>query len=192
MFPCLSSLLDLESWSMEMLCLLLQCSCGKLRSATAVVGFSKESVERGLFLCSTCTRHAAVLAGGSSVFHYRWLTDIFRSSQDIQRNRLCRIPNSSQKLDESTKTKESNVGLCIYRLVKVCQTVKECVFILAKDRIEHTCQNSRHHMLGPVTYVCRFFIGAATLWHVNMSFSHFSTCRVEVGGDREDPSFSAF
>ena len=47
-------------------------------------------------------------------------------------------------------------------------------------------------MLGPVTYVCRFFIGAVTLWHVNMSFSHFSTRQVEVGGDREDHSFLAF
>ncbi len=153
MFPCLSSLLDLESWSMEMLCLLLQCSCGKLRSATAVVGFSKESVERGLFLCSTCTRHAAVLASGSSAFHYRWLTDIFWSSQSIQRNRLCRIPYT--QFIPKTKWTHQNEGIWRNPML-VCvlvdlstpdvqidvfsnsQCMQVYVFILAKDRIEHT------------------------------------------------------
>lgn len=54
--------------------------------------------------------------------------------------------------------------VCVFTdLSKSVKPWKKCVFILAKDRIEHTCQNSRHHMLGPVTYVCRFFIGAATL-----------------------------
>ena len=52
------------SWverSMEMLCLLLQCSrSGKLRFATAVVGFF-QGVGRAWFVpsTSTCTRHAA-------------------------------------------------------------------------------------------------------------------------------------
>ena len=152
-----------------MLCLLLQCSrSGKLRSATAVVGFF-QGVGRAWFVpsTSTCTRHAAPAVARLVVkqwlFHGSGDWQIYSEARFRHSKKQIVHRNSSQKLDESTNTKESNVGLCIYRLVKVCQTMKECVFILAKDRIEHTCQNSRHHMLGPVTYVCRFFIGAATL-----------------------------
>lgn len=181
-----------------MLCLLLQCSrSGKLRSATAVVGFF-QGVGRAWFVpsTSTCTRHAAPAVARLVVkqwlFHGSGDWQIYSEASFRHSKKQIVHRNSSQKLDESTNTKESNVGLCIYRLVKVCQTMKEmCIHFGQRSDWAHMSKFKTSHV-GPRDVCLQIFHWSCDIVKdVNMSFSHFSTCRVEAGGGRT-PHFQPF